>query len=124
MAVGTDGRPRGVAYKSMNVGKIFAMQFSLDVPYLLGCGGDKGMVAIWESDELETVRHYFESRSDTSYAAPVSLAIGGMNLGGDRGGDSAIAASSDAGAATRGEEENNNKSSKNKNNKKKKNSKN
>lgn len=54
--------PKLVGYKTMNVGKVFAMQFSVDVPYLLGCGGDGGLVGIWESDELDAVKRHFSSR--------------------------------------------------------------
>ena len=34
--------PRLVAYKSMNVGKLFTLQCSPDVPFLLATAGDKG----------------------------------------------------------------------------------
>ncbi|CAM9177971.1 unnamed protein product, partial [Ectocarpus fasciculatus] len=56
------GSPHPVAYKTMNVGKIFAMNYSADVPYLLACGGDAGVVAVWESDELDVIRKYFSGR--------------------------------------------------------------
>ena len=57
-----EGAPRCVAYKSMNVGKLLTLQFSRDDPFMLATGGDKGMVAIWESDELDHIRNHFESR--------------------------------------------------------------
>lgn len=41
-----------VAYKTMNAGKLFALQFYYDEPFLLATGGDKGLVAVWESDEM------------------------------------------------------------------------
>ena len=34
--------PKLIAYKSMNVGKLFTLQFSPDVPFLLATAGDKG----------------------------------------------------------------------------------
>jgi hypothetical protein len=46
-----------VAYKTMNVGKLFALQFYHDDPFLLAVAGDKGVVAIWESDELVCLYH-------------------------------------------------------------------
>ena len=66
------GGPRCVAYKTMNVGKLFALQYSPDDPYLLACAGDTGMVAVWESDELATIEEYFKSRvqpSKSTYSA-------------------------------------------------------
>ena len=41
-----------VAYKTMNVGKLFSVQYYQDEPFLLAAAGDKGVVAVWESDEL------------------------------------------------------------------------
>ena len=41
-----------MAYKTMAVGKLFSLDFYPDDPFLLAAGGDKGIVAIWESDEL------------------------------------------------------------------------
>jgi hypothetical protein len=36
----------------MNVGKLFTVQYYPDEPFLLAAGGDKGSLAVWESDEL------------------------------------------------------------------------
>lgn len=66
------GAPRCIAYKTMNVGKLFALQYSPDDPFLLACAGDTGMVAVWESDELNTIENYFKSRvqpSKSTYSA-------------------------------------------------------
>lgn len=46
----------------MNVGKLLSLQFYADEPFLLAAGGDKGVVAIWESDELVNIRDRFMSR--------------------------------------------------------------
>lgn len=51
-----------VAYKSMSVGQLFACQFFADEPFMLGAGGDAGMLAIWDSDEQEGIKKYFEDR--------------------------------------------------------------
>eukprot|EP01041_Mallomonas_annulata_P006606 gene6606-13372_t len=63
-----DGGPKLVMYKSMNVGKLFALDFFPSDGYMLACGGDGGMVAIWESDEAETIRNYFDNRVPTTPA--------------------------------------------------------
>ena len=55
-----------VAYKSMNVGKLLALQYYHDDPFLLATGGDKGMVAVWESDEMEQLRKRFTHRHNSS----------------------------------------------------------
>lgn len=73
MAQSGEEAPRCVAYKTMNVGKLLTMQFSHDEPFMLATAGDKGMLAIWESDENEVIRNHFSSRvvqRDPLYAAP------------------------------------------------------
>jgi WD40 repeat protein len=55
--------PKLAAYKTMNVGKLFALQYYSDDPFLLATAGDKGMVAVWESDESEAIRAHFEGRA-------------------------------------------------------------
>lgn len=55
--------PHCVMYKSMNVGKLFALQYYTDDPYVLATAGDKGSVAVWECDEAETVKNYFQDRA-------------------------------------------------------------
>lgn len=54
--------PQNVMYKSMNVGKLFTMQFFGDDPFVLATAGDKGSVAIWESDESEIIQGHFKDR--------------------------------------------------------------
>jgi periodic tryptophan protein 1 len=51
-----------VAYKSMSVGQLFACQFFKDEPFMLGTGGDAGMLAIWDSDEQQGIKDYFADR--------------------------------------------------------------
>lgn len=61
-----DQSPHMVAYKSMGVGKLFSLGFSPDDPFVLAAGGDTGMLAIWESDELAPVSAYFQDRLSES----------------------------------------------------------
>jgi periodic tryptophan protein 1 len=58
----SDTPPVCVAYKSMNVGKLFTAKFSGDDPFLYATGGDKGMVAVWEVDEMDAIRTHFDNR--------------------------------------------------------------
>ena len=46
----------------MAVGKLFTMDYCPDDPFLLAAGGDKGMLAIWESDEQAVIAEHFASR--------------------------------------------------------------
>ena len=68
-----NNQPKCVAYKTMNVGKLFTLQYSPDDPYLLACAGDTGMVAVWESDELATIQNYFHTRVVPSKSTYSSL---------------------------------------------------
>jgi periodic tryptophan protein 1 len=93
------GAPRCVAYKTMNVGKLFALQYSPDDPFLLACAGDTGMVAVWESDELATIENHFKSRvtaSKSTYSALQQLNSTGASNGADgsNGDAGAVATSS------------------------------
>lgn len=52
-----------------------AQQYSQDDPFLLATAGDKGVVAVWESDELAAVENYFNARvtaPSTTYGLSVS----------------------------------------------------
>jgi WD40 repeat protein len=83
--------PKLVAYKSMNVGKLFSLQYFSDSPFLLATGGDKGMVAVWESDEQSVIVEHFGARGvqrkDPSYD---SLAPMGEYRAGGRVGNNEI----------------------------------
>jgi periodic tryptophan protein 1 len=61
MAVPAGLAPRNVMYKSMNVGKLFTMQFFADDPFVLATAGDKGSVAVWESDEADIIQKHFQN---------------------------------------------------------------
>lgn len=65
--------PKLIAYKSMNVGKLFTMQYSLDSAFTLAAAGDKGDVAVWESDEQEVIMRHFEGRQRESSLAYTNL---------------------------------------------------
>jgi periodic tryptophan protein 1 len=58
--------PQLIAYKSMNIGKLFTLQYYPNNPFLLACAGDKGQVAFWESDEVKEIEERFSSRVDQS----------------------------------------------------------
>lgn len=58
--------PQLVAYKSMNIGKLFTLQYYPNNPFLLACAGDKGQVAFWESDEVKEIGDRFNGRVDLS----------------------------------------------------------
>ena len=55
-------QPLQVAYKSLNAGKLFTMQMYGSSPFTLAAGGDKGILAIWNSDETAAIKAHFQSR--------------------------------------------------------------
>ena len=70
--------PKCVAYKTMNVGKLFALRYNYDDPFMLATGGDKGMVAVWESDELEVIRNHFANNIIEKPSPYANLAAEGV----------------------------------------------
>lgn len=60
--VSEENTPKLIAYKSMNVGKLFALQFCADEPYMLAAAGDQGVLAVWESSEVEQITGNFDGR--------------------------------------------------------------
>lgn len=55
--------PKLVAYKSMNVGRLFTLQYYSDDSFALAAAGEQGVVAVWESDEQEILLNHFSSRA-------------------------------------------------------------
>lgn len=55
-------QPLQVAFKALNAGKLFTMEMYGSSPFTLAAGGDKGMLAIWNSDETAAIKAHFESR--------------------------------------------------------------
>ena len=71
--VNEESNPKLIAYKSMNVGKLFALHFCTDEPYMLATAGDQGVLAVWESSEIEQIKSNFDGRlnqSNESYRSP------------------------------------------------------
>ena len=76
---GAAGAPVEVAYKSMMVGKLFTLQFFCDNPFLLATGGDAGLVAVWESDEMDAIQKRFGGRVTERENAYLALSGGGSS---------------------------------------------
>jgi periodic tryptophan protein 1 len=58
--------PQLVAYKTLNVGKLFTMSYYTSNPFTLAAGGDEGMIFVWESDEQEAIARHFNGRVNNS----------------------------------------------------------
>lgn len=58
---GADG-PQCIATKGMPIGEIFACEWYGANPWVLAAGGGKGMLAIWEVNEIEVVERHFRDR--------------------------------------------------------------
>ena len=56
--------PKCVGEKLMTeAGSLFDVAFSLDNPFLLAAGGDKGQVAVWDpTEEIDTIERIFKDR--------------------------------------------------------------
>jgi periodic tryptophan protein 1 len=80
---GEINEPLVVAYKSMSVGRLFTMQCYGSSPFTLAAGGDKGMLAVWNSDETAAIATHFHGRVVDSvqtvfdYSALTQQAAGG-----------------------------------------------
>lgn len=72
--------PKCIAYKSLNVGKLFTLKFSHDDPFTLAAAGDEGKVAIWESDEMEIIRNHFQENVYETSNPYLKLQAEGGNL--------------------------------------------
>ena len=70
--------PRNVMYKTMNVGKLFTMQFFVDDPFVLATAGDKGSVAVWESDEADIIQKHFQNSVVGAAAATTAVVADAM----------------------------------------------
>nr|CCA19392.1 periodic tryptophan protein putative [Albugo laibachii Nc14] len=66
--------PKCIATKDMIVGGLYAMSFCIDTPFLLGCGGASGTLALWESSEKRVIEEHFQSRVHTDQQASVFAA--------------------------------------------------
>lgn len=51
--------PKCVAKKDMEQGQLFSVQFYEDIPFVLAAGGQKGEVAIWDTEEDKSVKTIF-----------------------------------------------------------------
>lgn len=77
--------PALLGEKSMAVGKLFSINFYPSSPFLLATGGDKGMVALWNLEELESLTQRFRERMGTGGGGHVgheaiASSFGGMSI--------------------------------------------
>jgi WD40 repeat protein len=72
--------PKNVFYKTMNVGNLFSINFSKDDPFLLATGGDGGIVAVWDCDEQQVIKDYFEGRELKKISSAAAAGGGDLKL--------------------------------------------
>lgn len=58
------GQPKLVSYKKMAMGELFSLAFYKDIPWVLAAGGSKGEIAVWDTEENETIAKHFEPTLD------------------------------------------------------------
>lgn len=73
--------PKNVFYKSMNVGNLFSINFCKDEPFLLATGGESGIVAVWDCDEQQIIKDYFNEREILQPVNPYLGLISSTNNG-------------------------------------------
>jgi periodic tryptophan protein 1 len=57
-----NGGPKCIAGKKLAMGEIFTLSYYKDIPWVLAAGGSKGELAIWDSEENETIAKHFGGR--------------------------------------------------------------
>ena len=57
--ISNTAQPTLVAYKKLNMGELFTLQFYKDIPWVLAAGGSKGELAVWDIEENETIAKHF-----------------------------------------------------------------
>jgi len=60
----SSAEPKCVAQKDLKQGELFSVQFYADIPWVLAAGGNKGEVAIWDTEESETIKKHFQQNLD------------------------------------------------------------
>lgn len=58
--------PKLVSYRKMNMGELFSLSFYKDIPWVLAAGGSKGEIAVWDTEENETISKHFTPFLDKS----------------------------------------------------------
>lgn len=60
--------PQCVSSKDLKQGELFSVQWYQDIPWVLAAGGNKGEVAIWDTEESDTVAKHFKGMMDPEAA--------------------------------------------------------
>jgi hypothetical protein len=50
----------------MAMGELFSLSFYKDIPWVLAAGGSKGEIAVWDTEESESVAKHFTPFLDKS----------------------------------------------------------
>ena len=54
--------PLCVKERDMKQGDLFTVQMYADIPWVLACGGQKGELAIWDTEEDSTIVEHFKDK--------------------------------------------------------------
>lgn len=54
-----NGEPKLISMKDMKVGELFTCQFYQDNPWVIACGGAKGEIGIWDTEEDKLIKNHF-----------------------------------------------------------------
>lgn len=56
---GSSFTPLCIQQKDMKQGDLFSVQMYADIPWVLACGGQKGELAIWDTEEDKKIKAHF-----------------------------------------------------------------
>ena len=73
-------RPNPCGAKDMAVGKLYSVSFYPSTPWLLGCGGSTGELALWDMSEERPVQSRFGDRISQEKDVNAELEPMGSNL--------------------------------------------
>ena len=61
-----DGNPICCGTKDMDVGKLYTCSFYMSSPWLMGCGGAGGKIALWDLEHEKVISERFSSRQSST----------------------------------------------------------
>jgi WD40 repeat protein len=56
--------PKLIGAKKTTMGELFTLSFYKDIPWVLAAGGSKGEVAVWDTEENDSIGKHFASFLD------------------------------------------------------------
>ena len=66
--------PKLISYKKMStMGELFTLSYYKDIPWVLAAGGSKGEIAVWDTEENETIAKHFSPNLDKAFVVEAEV---------------------------------------------------